>query len=368
MNPDNYYQGVNNNNNSNFQKFASPSMNNQPPSHLNLMNLNYRSFIYPKLKNSSSSTTKMNKNSNQDKIIEVYEDNFIQEIKRIGSYLKKYPYIGMDTEYPGIVYPCTVNTPDYYYKFIKVNVDKLKLIQLGISLSNDKGEFPPNACTWQFNLRFDCDKDEHSNESMSMLFNSGIDFNKLKANGIPHTLFAEYFMVSGLVLNEDITWISFNGFSDFAYLLKILLGDSLPEEENIFTDVINEYFPNLYDIKYLINENEMFKGGLNKLAKDLGVERIGEIHQAGSDSMVTSEVFFRLIKNKSIGDSDLAKGKNVLFGIGEGTDNNETIGYTKFAAGLDITYLLQSINNGISMKNQNMNGLNNYDFYGNQFY
>ena len=97
----------------------------------------------------------------EDKIIDVYEDNFIKEIKRIGKYLKQYPYIGMDTEFPGIVYPCTSISSDFYYQFIKTNVDKLKLIQLGITLTNAKGEQPPNTATWQFNLKFDIDKDEH---------------------------------------------------------------------------------------------------------------------------------------------------------------------------------------------------------------
>ena len=367
MNSENRFPGITNinTNNSNYH-MISPQNINTPAS--NSLNINSRAFIYPKHKNSSStSTNKINKvpNNNKDRIIEVYEDNFIKEIKRIGYYLKQYPFVGMDTEYPGIVHFCHVNTPDFYYKFIKNNVDKLKLIQLGITLSNEKGEFPQNICTWQFNLKFDCDKDDHSNESISLLFNSGIDFNLMKTKGISHSLFAEYFMVSGLVLNEEITWISFNGFSDFAYLLKILLGDNLPEEENSFIDVINLYFPNLYDIKYLINENELYKGGLNKLAKDLGVERTGEIHQAGSDSMLTSDVFFKLIKNNVITNIDLSKKKNILFGIGEGVDYNETFNYTKFAPDVDTTYLLQNINIGMSMR-QNMNN-GNIDLYGNQF-
>ena len=102
----------------------------------------------PILKNQQNIT---NNYKLEDKIIDVYEDNFIKEIKRIGKYLKQYPYIGMDTEFPGIVYPCTSISSDFYYQFIKTNVDKLKLIQLGITLTNAKGEQPPNTATWQFN-------------------------------------------------------------------------------------------------------------------------------------------------------------------------------------------------------------------------
>ena len=250
----------------------------------------------------------------------------------------------MDTEFPGVIYACPVANEEFYYTYTKVNVDKLKLIQLGITLTNDKGESPPNYTTWQFNLNFDIEKDKHSNESISMLYNSGIDFNLMKNRGIPHDLFAEYLLVSGLVLNDKITWICFNGSSDFAYLLKYLINDTLPEDENSFIELVNLYFPNLYDIKYLIKDNDNFKGGLNKLAKELNVERTGEMHQAGSDSIVTIDVFFKLIKNNDINKTDLLNGKNVIFGVGKGTDIKETINYTQFAQGVDVGFFMQDIN------------------------
>ena len=289
-------------------------------------------------------------NKLEDKIIDVYEDNFIKEIKRIGKYLKQYPYIGMDTEFPGIVYPCTSISSDFYYQFIKTNVDKLKLIQLGITLTNAKGEQPPNTATWQFNLKFDIDKDEHSQESINLLYNSGINFHKIKKEGISHSLFAEYLMVSGMVLNENIIWISFNGLSDFAYLLKLLIGDYLPNNTNDFLDLVKTYFPNAYDIKYMINENDLYKGGLNKLAKELNIERKGEVHQAGSDSLITSQVFFKLIENNSINKNDLNYGKNILYGIDKGADDNETFSYTKFAPGIDISILFNNINHNVNFK------------------
>ena len=282
-----------------------------------LLNLNanpYKSNKPPKIQQQVPKQDQIFSNQS-NRIREVYADNFVQEIKNISGYLTQYPYVGMDTEFPGVIYPCPVASFDYYYQYTKVNVDKLKLIQLGITLTNDKGEFPAGICTWQFNLYFDIDKDEHSNESITMLFNSGLDFNLMKNKGIPHTLFAEYLITSGLVLNEKITWICFNGSSDFAYLLKYLTNDFLPEDEKEFIDLINLYFPNIYDIKYLLNDNEIYKGGLNRLAKELDVERSGEIHQAGSDSQVTSDVFFRLIRNNVISQNELNEGKNIIYGI-----------------------------------------------------
>ena len=162
-----------------------------------------------------------------------------------------------------------------------------------------------------------------------------------------------------MVLNENLTWISFNGLSDFAYLLKALTGDNLPNTPEKFLELLKTYFPNAYDIKYLINENEVYKGGLNKIAKELNIERHGEVHQAGSDSLVTSQVFLKLIENNSINKNDLNFGKNVLFGIGIGADDSETFSYTKFAPGLDISSLYHNINNNLSQKRQiGMNNIN----------
>ena len=325
-----------------------------------MLNLNAKAFKASKqtIKNINqlSSSSSPYHNISSSRIKEVYEDNFIQEIKSIANYLNNYPYVGMDTEFPGIVYPCPVCSDDFYYKFTKVNVDNLKLIQLGITLTNEKGEYPPNICTWQFNLKYDCENDGHSNESISMLCNSGIDFNLMKNKGIPHDIFAEYLITSGLVLNENITWICFNGISDFAYLLKLIINDFLPDEENKFNELLQIYFPNIYDIKYLVNDNEAYKGGLNRLAKELNVERNGEIHQAGSDSQVTSDVFFRLIKKNVINSNDLSNGKNIIYGIGDGADDTETFTYTQFAPGLDISYLIQKINFCGNFRNQSNMG------------
>ena len=333
--------------------FLSPS--NLENTNQNQSNQNTMNSIY----NTPSKSTSSINNKFEEKIIDVYQDNFIKEIKRIGKYLKQYPYIGMDTEFPGIVYPCTSTNSDFYYQYIKTNVDKLKLIQLGITLTNAKGEKPPNTTTWQFNLKFDYENDAHSTDSISLLYNCGINFNKLKKEGISHRLFAEYLTISGMVLNENIVWISFNGFSDFAYLLRLLTGDILPDNTNEFLELLKIYFPNAYDIKYLIKENDLYKGGLVKISKELNIERKGEVHQAGSDSLVTSEVFFKLIENNSISKNDINFGKNIMYGIGDGADDSETFTYTKFAPGIDISVLLHNINQDVNLRRKTINNMNN---------
>ena len=263
-------------------------------------------------------------------IRDVYEDTFLSEIKLLSSYLDEYNYIGMDTEFPGTCFKLSSYSPDFYYRSIKKNADELKLIQLGITLCNSKGEYPPECSTWQFNFQFDLKCDTFSQDSISLLMNSGINFEIHKTKGIPHELFAEYFIVSGLLLNPHINWISYHGSSDFAYLLRLALNTPLPKTEIEFTSALELYFPNHFDIKILIHGKEQFKGGLNKLAQCLDIYRTGEVHQAGSDSIVTVELFFALLTNKIVTVDTVKKLKNVIYGIGEGEDNKETINYIMF--------------------------------------
>lgn len=58
--------------------------------------------------------------------------------------------------------------------YIKRNVDKLKIIQLGITLSDAKGRLPSPVSTWQFNFDFNEDLDAKDDKSIQMLINSGI--------------------------------------------------------------------------------------------------------------------------------------------------------------------------------------------------
>ena len=136
-------------------------------------------------------------------------------------------------------------------------------------------------------------------------------------------------MVSNLVLNPEVYWISFQGSYDFGYSLKLLINVDLPEREEDFINLLNTYFINYYDIKMFIKEYDNFYRRLNKLAEQLEVKREGKIHQAGSDSIFTIDVFFKLKNNGVINNIKLEELKNVLYGIGKGKDNDETINYTQ---------------------------------------
>jgi CCR4-NOT transcription complex subunit 7/8 len=52
---------------------------------------------------------------------------------------------------------------------------------------------------------------------------------------------------------------------------------------------------------------EGMHGGLSSLADSLQVDRIGPMHQAGSDSLLTAQTFFALVKKHFHGTIDEAK-------------------------------------------------------------
>ena len=178
----------------------------------------------------------------------VWKHNFKDEILKISQLLEKYPYVAMDTEFPGIIVRAQGDMRDPQYHTIRSNVDRLKLIQVGITLSDSNGNFPPDTSTWQFNLKFDLQKDTYSEDSIQLLKNSGIEFDMHFREGIEPLEFAEIFTVSGLVLNEDIIYITFHSGYDFAYLLKSLTCQKLPETQSGFYNLLKLYFPVFYDV------------------------------------------------------------------------------------------------------------------------
>ena len=58
--------------------------------------------------------------------------------------------------------------------------------------------------------------DTYAQDSIDMLSNSaGIDFSRSIDNGIDQNEFGELLISSGLVLEEDVTWITFTGYVDY---------------------------------------------------------------------------------------------------------------------------------------------------------
>jgi len=216
-------------------------------------------------------------------------------MRHIRDLIDQYPYIAMDTEFPGVVarpIGSFKTSSDYHYQTMRCNVDLLKIIQLGITLADEEGQFPQECSTWQFNFRFSLAEDMYPPDSVEQLQKAGIEFQKHEEYGILPNDFAELMITSGLVLAPETKWISFHSGYDFGYFVKLLTAESLPTTEDGFFSLLNLWFPTVYDIKFLMKASKLLKGGLQEVADDLGVLRIAATQQAGSDSLLTSSTFF----------------------------------------------------------------------------
>lgn len=155
----------------------------------------------------------------------------------------------------------------------------------------------------------------YNEESIQMLKKSGADFEKHRDQGIDPQEFGSLLTTSGMTLSEDVNWISFHSGYDFAYMLKMLTSKPLPEDEDTYRKLVNVFFPKLLDVKYLwrhannlvrrgvigatatnILNNLGTKSGLQDLADELGCQRIGNSHTAGSDAWLTGVVFWEMRK------------------------------------------------------------------------
>lgn len=264
-----------------------------------------------------------------------------------------------DTEFPGVVArPMGKFTTkqDYHYQTLRCNVDLLQVIQLGITLFSKDGELPPAhpenllsgtpyqnslslcPCTWQFNFKFSISSDMHNQESIDFLASQGMNMEMHEQSGIDPHEFGALLISSGLVLVDDVRWISFHSGYDFGYLVKIMLCNPLPDEEGEYRKLLSIFFPAIYDIKFMIrsaqktqmvndaplstNAAGIFntlgtKGGLQDLADELGIKRIGTAHQAGSDSLITGKVFWDVKKNIFNGIIDDGKYLGQVWGLHE---------------------------------------------------
>ncbi|KNA03202.1 hypothetical protein SOVF_211430 [Spinacia oleracea] len=242
-------------------------------------------------------------------IRDVWAENLESEFELIRSLIDNFTFISMDTEFPGIVFKPENGSshknlpPKANYSLLKQNVDALKIIQVGLTLSDSEGNMPDLGnpkyrYIWQFNFcDFNVAKDQQAADSIELLRNSGIDFDKNLKLGVKSVKFAELMMSSGLVCSDiEVTWVTFHCTYDFAYLLKVLTQLPLPSELSKFKDMVEIFFgERVFDVKFMIMFLDGLYGGLNTVAKSLLLERIvGQSHTAGSDSLLTWMVFQRL--------------------------------------------------------------------------
>ncbi|XP_057536154.1 probable CCR4-associated factor 1 homolog 11 isoform X2 [Amaranthus tricolor] len=270
------------------------------------------------------------------KIREVWSENLDHEFRLIRSIIRKFCFVAMDTEFPGVVfrkvhgnlYTNQVSSA-VHYSLLKQNVDALKIIQLGLTFVDSNGNLPDLGdpkyrYIWQFNFRdFDVANDYHAPDSIALLRTTGINFELNRKNGVDTVKFAELMMSSGLVCNgDDITWVTFHCAYDFAYLFKVLTQVPLPSKLSTFLKLLKVFFGSrMFDVKYMIKFCDGLYGGLDRVAQLIEVDRmVGQSHQAGSDSLLTWLVFQK-ITEAYFSEDGIDKYNGMLYGIIHGYES-----------------------------------------------
>lgn len=199
----------------------------------------------------AAASTSSASQQSHDGIIDVYSNNLEEELESIRHAIELYPFVAMDTEFPGVVarpIGSFKSSSDYHYQTLRCNVDLLRIIQLGITLCDAQGNLAEPISTWQFNFKFSLSDDMYAPESIDLLTKSGINFKRHEEYGIDVESFGELLISSGLVLLDDVKWISFHSGYDFGYLLKLVSCAPLPTNETDFFELLKLWFPCIYDI------------------------------------------------------------------------------------------------------------------------
>jgi len=197
--------------------------------------------------------------------------------------------LALDMEFPGFLRqdPRTAARAARY-QAIRENVDRLRPIQLGIAIATEDGSL---RGVWNFNLKFDVDIDLHTQKSVEFLRAAGIDFSRHKEEGIDGTMLGKKLASSVLVGQRAPWWVTFSGTYDLAYLLKLLTGcRPLPRDWSAFDIALGAFCPRHHELR-----GEVPYGSLDSLARKLEIKRHGRAHTAGSDALLTLDMFMKVV-------------------------------------------------------------------------
>ncbi|XP_047335832.1 probable CCR4-associated factor 1 homolog 11 [Impatiens glandulifera] len=219
-------------------------------------------------------------------IREVWNYNVVEEFNVIRMLLPLSVYASFDMEFPGTIFHPDVPkhflsslSPPVNYSYLKANVDTMKLIQVGLTLSSVPNPHSGvvNSNVWQFNLdNFDVDSDFQNPNSITLLRETGIDFVRNKVEGISLGLFRNLLISSGLLCGPShLNWVTFHGAYDFGFVVKILTQRPLPPNLIMFMSLVREIFGEaVFDLKHIAKFCRGLYGGLSRLAETLNVDRI----------------------------------------------------------------------------------------------
>ncbi|KAK7345272.1 hypothetical protein VNO77_15870 [Canavalia gladiata] len=130
---------------------------------------------------------------------------------------------------------------------------------------------------------------------------------------------AKLMKYSGLLFNDAVCWVTFDGAYDFGYLVKALTHRILPQGLREFLLLIGIYFgKRVYDVKHLMTFCFDLYGGLEGVCHYLHVNWVvRKIHQASSDNLLTLYLFHNIKHNYFHHHTNYAmlKYSSVLYGL-----------------------------------------------------
>ncbi|KAH7420983.1 hypothetical protein KP509_13G034600 [Ceratopteris richardii] len=154
------------------------------------------------------------------RIPELWGHNAVAEFNLIAKLKHKFSTVAIDSEFPGSFRFDSLCSEEHSeeestYRALKANVDMMKLIQVGITLIDNRGQLPMidgAYCIWQFNLRnLDLRTDRYIKSSIELLRNSGIDFEQNRRDGLASRTLGSLLRKHGLVFNPRIRYVCYQG-------------------------------------------------------------------------------------------------------------------------------------------------------------
>ena len=281
---------------------------------------------------------------------DVVKSNFYKEFSNIKELATKYNVVSINVESAG-----TLGRPigkfkgkrDYVYQTIRVNVDLFNIFKIGISLCDQFGNKPEGVIsTWQLHCQVDPETEIVPSEFLEFLDAASTipetSASELKHTGINLKELAVVLTDSGLLMNNNITWISHSGGYDFAYLLRLVTDKPLPQSRELFLSELNKIFINYYDLD-LINQrlnyqifmlsglkDELFlpPQHLEMLADGLQIPQLPHYKTTGGVSLlilITYNHLCTLTKKKFPDENDFSYIKNMLSSISMDKENNNFV-------------------------------------------
>lgn len=197
--------------------------------------------------------------------------------------------LAMDTEFPGFLrQDSQFADRSERYVALRENVDYMTPIQLGFAVANKDGS---PLGSWTFNLSFDLSTNIHTQESVTFLAEAGVDFPRHAVEGIDPSMLAWRLSNSPLLgaHSGSPQWVTFAGWYDWGYLIKLLTGRPMPSDVETFDELLASFCPMRHELR-----DSLSRGSLDSLLKLYSLERLGPSHTAGSDAMATLELFLRV--------------------------------------------------------------------------